>query len=518
MPFPKLTRTVARINFNTPGFADILVGTSITFHGGVQDIGGNKFLVKDRDTTLLMDFGMSFNEEKRFFAQFMKARTSNALEDMFSLGLLPKIEGLYRQDYAKHVGFEDSKENKIDGLLLTHAHLDHCAYIKYLRNDIPIYCTEASRLILQNFDDTGNNEYTHMKEKFIVYDNQKGEKSIREGKKARRERTFVPITPGKEISIDSISVKPLAVDHSIPGACAFILYTSNGSIANTGDLRFHGRRKDETERFVEECSESNLDYLLCEGTRVEKNSSITEYDIEGQVADIMAKADGLALCGYPMRDLDRLQSFYLAAKRANRYLVIDMKQAYLLNLFDESENLRGIYPSAKDEHIKVYIPKRENGLIDKDIEHYTRKLLLQDYESWQKPFLDYQNKVIYQDIHAKQKDFLLFCNDYHLQELIDIKPDAGATYIRSQTEPFDIEMELKTEQIKNWLTHFGIIGKERDWHQIHVSGHGDGTQIKRVIDGAKSKKLVPIHTKKDSYHKKWHDNVIGVNQHDTITL
>ena len=34
--------------------------TSLTFHGGVKDIGGNKFLVKDKDTVIFMDFGMSF--------------------------------------------------------------------------------------------------------------------------------------------------------------------------------------------------------------------------------------------------------------------------------------------------------------------------------------------------------------------------------------------------------------------------------------------------------------------------
>ena len=34
----------------------------------------------------------------------------------------------------------------------------------------------------------------------------------------------------------------MPVDHSIPGVDAFILHTSSGSIANTGDLRFHGRR------------------------------------------------------------------------------------------------------------------------------------------------------------------------------------------------------------------------------------------------------------------------------------
>ena len=41
--------------------------TNITFHGGVNDIGGNKFLVEDKGTKILMDFGMSFTDEGKFF-------------------------------------------------------------------------------------------------------------------------------------------------------------------------------------------------------------------------------------------------------------------------------------------------------------------------------------------------------------------------------------------------------------------------------------------------------------------
>ena len=75
---------------------------------------------------------MSFSEEGQFFTQFLNARGSNELTDMFELGILPKIKGLYRQDYAKHVGFDGDEETEIDGILLTHAHVDHCAYIPYL--------------------------------------------------------------------------------------------------------------------------------------------------------------------------------------------------------------------------------------------------------------------------------------------------------------------------------------------------------------------------------------------------
>ena len=118
--------------------------TNITFHGGVNDIGGNKFLVDDKGTKIFMDFGMSFGDEGKFFSQFMNARTSNSLADYFELGILPKIPGLYRTDIAKHVGFGGDESTDISGVLLTHAHVDHCKYISYLRPDIPIYCSEAS--------------------------------------------------------------------------------------------------------------------------------------------------------------------------------------------------------------------------------------------------------------------------------------------------------------------------------------------------------------------------------------
>ena len=73
--------------------------------------------------------------------------------------------------------------------------------------------------------------------------------------------------------------------------------------------------------------------------------------------------------------------------------------------------------------------------------------------------------------------------------------------------------------MKNWLCIIRIISSEKNWHQT-VSGHGDGTQIKKVIDGVAAKKIIPIHTdpKNEIYHKKWHNNVQSVNMHDMIHL
>ena len=198
-----------------------------------------------------------------------------------------------------------------------------------------------------------------------------------------------------------------------------------------------------------------------------------------------------------------------------------MKQAYLLKLFYESDNLRGQYPSPTDKNIKIYIQRGSWGLIDKDLSIFTEKLLEEDYGTWQRDFLDktiYPNSVDYRDIQKNQNKYLFYCSDFRLQDLIDVKPSEGASYIRSLTEPFNTEMELKEDQVKNWFVHFGVLKRDQDWHQIHVSGHGDGEQIKYVVENSHSKALIPIHTQHDEYHKKWHKNVHSINQHGNYEL
>lgn len=47
-----------------------------------------------------------------------------------------------------------------------------------------------------------------------------------------------------------------------------------------------------------------------------------------------------------------------------------------------------------------------------------------------------------------------------------------------------------------------LVKKEEEWNHIHVSGHGSGDQIKKIIEGSNSKLVVPVHTEHEEYHKK----------------
>jgi ribonuclease J len=101
---------------------------------------------------------------------------------------------------------------------------------------------------------------------------------------------------------------------------------------------------------------------------------------------------------------------------------------------------------------------------------------------------------------------------------VDVRPEQSSQYIRSTTEPFDDEMELSENRAVNWLIHFGLITKKGQLSRSHVSGHGDGNQIKAVVEGSKAKKLIPIHTEKEQFHKKWHTNVKTVKLNGSVAL
>jgi ribonuclease J len=107
---------------------------------------------------------------------------------------------------------------------------------------------------MRAFQETGSSEeYITFKENFMVKLNPIGELSKIRGKDMSYPRKIRIFPNVARFKIDSIEVETFPVDHSLPGACAFIMHTSMGSIGYTGDIRFHGRRRADTEKFIDQC-------------------------------------------------------------------------------------------------------------------------------------------------------------------------------------------------------------------------------------------------------------------------
>lgn len=461
--------------------------TSITCYGGVNEIGGNKILISDKKDKIFLDFGMSFGEHFKYFDVFLTPRKLNGVGDFFELGLLPKIKGIYRKDYLGRIGNKQSKKLGVKGVFLSHAHADHVSYVHFLRKDLPIYATPESHKIMESVEETsgtGWSELVNLKVTFEFYKNKKGGFSRLYGDKAKIPRDLKDVK--KPVQFDSMKVKSSRVNHSLPGATGYIIETSIGTIAYTGDIRFHGYGGHLTEKFLEDAK--GADVLITEGTRVDGQNTITEAELKERVSKEISRTEGIVLANWPVRDADRLISFFEAAKENGRILVLSTKQANLLEKLSEVNN---DVPKLTDKNMRVFMTRKNWGLIDrKDLPDDSLKL--GDYVGWEREYLNHPSMIDYNELRKNPSEYVIRTDFFDMTELIDIQPNEKSRYIRSTCEPFDDKMEFSEAIIDAWLDHY----KVRKTGTIHCSGHAPGPEIERIIETINPKTIIPIHTVK----------------------
>ncbi len=453
----------------------------LSFHGGVQEIGGNKILLEDDDTRVFLDFGMSYSKYGKYFEEYLKPRVSCGMGDFAAMGLIPKISGIYREDLLKLHSWSVHKEPEIDAVLLSHMHLDHAAYVSFLDERIPTYCTEISKLIAKAILEAG----TRQIDKEIY--NYKCRPLV--GRRIEPiERKFVIVEPGKPFNIGSFEIHPYAVGHSIPGAVAYVVYCPNGIVAYTGDLRLKGPDGVLTEDFIEGASKDVPDVLLCEGTRIDSTESRTEEDVLIDCNRILSRARQLVIADYADRDIVRFKTFYNLALEHGRKLVISKKDAYLIQeLMGTGLDLPGI----QGEDILIYIDRRKTG-----------RYVNSDYSSWERPYLEMNNAVKGDFVHNHQEELIVHFGFYDINELIDLKPNPGSIYIHSTSEPHNEEQLIDQDRLDNWLTHFHL-----PRFHVHASGHASGLDLLQIVQDIQPKKLIPIHTESQNLFELMSENV-----------
>lgn len=468
--------------------------------GGKREIGGNKVLLTHKDSKILLDFGMSFSRVAQYFSEFLKPRKCSSLQDFFEFGLLPDMSGIYREDYLRHMN-RDLEDRGVDALFLSHAHMDHAAYIHFLRKDIPIHCTEPTKIILQCMEETGRGSfsdfYTHC-ETFNYYKTRTGSlaKITKKKKEYVKEREYVT---ENEVELGSFTVEIVPVDHSIPGACGFIVHSDEGSAVYSGDLRFHGLHGEKTSEFVEKAKAAEPEFFICEGTRIHENEEDSEARVRETMGNLISESDGLVFIEHPKRDMDRVETIYESTVDNEREFVVDLKLAYLIRGLGKLSPLNL-------ENLKILIPKKNWGLIDKEdvlralmeenyeeweieaTDELLRKLKEQDYITWEREFIFGDNAITCEELKKNPRKYVVSTSFWEICQLADIKPD-NAIWVKSTCEPFSDEMELDEERKNNWLNHFGI--KE---YTAHASGHASGPEIREMIQDINPEKVIPIHT------------------------
>ncbi|MHA1972499.1 MAG: MBL fold metallo-hydrolase RNA specificity domain-containing protein, partial [Candidatus Hodarchaeales archaeon] len=311
--------------------------------------------------------------------------------------------------------------------------------------------------------------------------------------------------------VGDLEVVPFEVDHSLPGATAFLIYASEGSILYTGDYRFHGYLGDKTREMIEAVSGMGVDVVITEGTRIEETSSTSEAEVYMNAKRLVEQTEGLVVTTFPVRDLTRFRTFHRIAGETGRRLVISFNQAYLLEQFNKFTDL---YPSPDDSDLCVFAERKSWGIAGRDDYDsnidglcFPGNICEQDYSTWEREYLGRANTINYLDM-AEQSEYIFICGYFQLNELVDVQPVPGSKYIRSITEPFDDKMELDAERVRNWLDLFGLelYGMSNE-DKLHASGHANGAQVIDTLRKLDAKTVIPIHTEKPDYLKSEFGNV-----------
>jgi ribonuclease J len=434
------------------------------FFGGINEIGGNKILLEDKDTRVFLDFGLSFAYEKRYFSGYLCARNVNGAGDYLEFGLLPNLKGLYAKEMIKNTKVK-YEEPLFDALILSHAHIDHIGYLPFIHEEIPVFCGECTKTIIDAMQASGR---------------------INLGK-----HNYHTFRTSKKITIGALEIEPIHVDHSIPGAYGFIISTSNGTIVYTGDLRLHGPASKMTNDFVESAANHDPIAMISEGTRVcpteERLVLNSETEVKKQCNEVVANVSNLVIATFYSRDIDRLRTLYQVAKENDRKFVIPFRKAHLLSMLRNDPRLE-IPDIQKDDTIVFYMKRKKTG-----------EYLETDYYKWERPLLT--KAVTYDYIRKNQSKVLLNLDLPEFTELIDIKPSSGGHFIHSMSEPFS-EEDLDKEVMHRWLNHFDL-----EFHQIHASGHCPRQHLKKVVDKIEPKQIMPVHTEHPEIFKQLFRNV-----------
>src|SRR5690349_4849817 len=176
--------------------ADAGQGVRIVFLGGLGEIGRNCFCLEVDGRILVIDCGL-----------------------MFPDAAMPGID-LVLPDFTYLIENAD----RVEGVMLTHAHEDHAGGLAFLLRDIatPIYGSELSLALARNrIEEAGLTDRTE----------------------------FITVRDGERRSIGPFDCQFVPVTHSVPHGFATAFFTPAGTILHTGDFKIDltpvdGRRTD----------------------------------------------------------------------------------------------------------------------------------------------------------------------------------------------------------------------------------------------------------------------------------
>ena len=214
---------------------------SITFLGGLGDIGRNCAAIESQNQILLLDCGQLFPDEMMPGAQ----------------SVLPDF------------GYLEERSEKIIGCIATHGHEDHIGALRFALNicEFPIYGSEFTLGMVR-----------HRLAEADMLD----------------KTDLIKIADGQKINIGDFQCEFLPVTHSTPKGLISAIHTPQGLILHSSDFKLDrdpvdGRLTD-MDRITILSKDPGIRLLLCDSTNAElSGASISESEVGNGLEEIFRK-------------------------------------------------------------------------------------------------------------------------------------------------------------------------------------------------------------------------------------
>lgn len=420
----------------------------VIIHRGTKEIGGSCVELKTANNRILIDFGMPLGNGRG--GEFdERAIEGKSIAELIKKGILYPIKGLYKDSVSK-----------IDAILISHSHKDHHGFLKFARPDIPVYMSSGTEKLINVLN---------------IFVKKEGKLQLPKAAKLVHNR--------RSFNIGDLRITPYLVDHSAFDAMSFLVIDKNSgkSIFYTGDFRAAGWKEKLLDRFVAD-PPKGVDCLLMEGTMIEREAGKypTEQDILDRMIKILSETDKkvtFACCSG--QNIDRIVSFYKAARRTKSILVIDPYTACVLNAIKSSYNH---IPQMDWDSVRVFIANYygKGDVYVSKISDSAFKSLLPDLG---------RAKIKPLDFMGLEEKALILMRGSMIPALEKIPRIKGSKIVYSQWHGYLDKDSPDARKFKAFVSKY-----ELDLEYVHTSGHATVDKLKKFSEALDPKVLIPIHT------------------------